>query len=202
MRLDTTADSFVACWHNGVRWLYESWQEKRWCSVSPLFSACLNILALRPPSTYGQVDVSKLSSWWFDTTVSVSCQCLTPYLPMKITKAARSRQQENNGAGKLSSTLVQTHQHMPNVDEEDNRYQINLEAVLYRLRYPRYLLHIRASGVSSSISLRTHSFFSQECYGKTQELFFEVLFQHGMLHTRELFARISVNQYRLDISVW
>jgi len=94
----------------------------------------------------------------------------------------RIMQQENNGAGKLSSTLVQTHQHMPNVDEEDNRYQINLEAVLYRLRYSRYLLHIR------------------ECYGKTQELFFEVLFQHGMLHTHELFARISVNQYRLDIS--
>lgn len=71
--------------------------------------------------------------------------------PWKITKAARSRQQENNGAGKLSSTLVQTHQHMPNVDEEDNRYQINLEAVLYRLRYSRYLLHIRASIVYSSI---------------------------------------------------
>jgi len=69
-----------------------------------------------------------------------------------------------------------------NNDEEDNLYQINLEAVLYRLRYPRYLLHIR------------------ECYGKTQELLFEVLFQHGMLHTHELFARISFNQYRLDIS--
>ena len=102
----------------------------------------------------------------------------------------------------MSSTIVQTHQHMPNVDEEDNRYQINLEAVLYRLRYSRYLLHIRASIVYSSIRCALIPFLSQECYGETQELFFEVLFQHGMLHTHELFARISVNQYRLDISVW
>ena len=34
---------------------------------------------------------------------------------------------------------------MLNADEEDYAYQINVEAVLYRLRYPRYLLHIRAS---------------------------------------------------------
>jgi len=111
-----------------------------------------------------------------------SSRCQQAILVMIRHNSIRIMQQENNGAGKLSSTLVQTHQHMPNVDEEDNRYQINLEAVLYRLRYSRYLLHIR------------------ECYGKTQELFFEVLFQHGMLHTHELFARISVNQYRLDIS--
>ena len=91
---------------------------------------------------------------------------------------------------------------MPNVDEEDNRYQINLEAVLYRLRYSRYLLHIRASIVYSSIRCALIPFLSQEGYGKTQELFFEVLFQHGRVHTHELFARISVTQYRLDISVW
>ena len=91
---------------------------------------------------------------------------------MKITKAARSRQQENNGAGKLSSTIVQTHQHMPNVDEEDNLYQINLEAVLYRLRYPRYLLHIRASIVSSTIWPSTHSFFLPGMYGENSGVAF------------------------------
>jgi len=69
---------------------------------------------------------------------------------------------------------------MLNADEEDYAYQINVEAVLYRLRYPRYLLHIR------------------ESYGKVQELYFEALFQHGTLKTHELFARISDSQHDLD----
>ena len=96
--------------------------------------------------------------------------------PWKITKAARSRQQENNGAGKLSSTLVQTHQHMPNVDEEDNRYQINLEAVLYRLRYPRYLLHIRASIVSSTIRRALTLFSPRNAMGKLRSCFSKYYF--------------------------
>ena len=95
---------------------------------------------------------------------------------MKITKAARSRQQENNGAGKLSSTIVQTHQHMPNVDEEDNLYQINLEAVLYRLRYPRYLLHIRASIVSSTIRCALTLFSPRNAMGKLRSCFSKYYF--------------------------
>ena len=67
---------------------------------------------------------------------------------------------------------------MPNVDEEDNRYQINLEAVLYRLRYSRYLLHIRASIVYSSIRCALIPFLPGMLW-ENSGVVFEVLFQHG-----------------------
>lgn len=57
--------------------------------------------------------------------------------------------------------------------DDDVVYKIEIDDILHRLRYPRFLLHVR------------------ECLGKTHELLLEGLLEHGRLRSHQLFARAS-----------
>lgn len=59
--------------------------------------------------------------------------------------------------------------------DDDVVYKIEIDDILHRLRYPRFLLHVR------------------ECLGKTHELLLEGLLEHGRLRSHQLFARASAS---------
>ena len=59
--------------------------------------------------------------------------------------------------------------------EDDVSYEIELDNVLHRLRYPRFLLHVR------------------ECMSKTHELLLEGLLEHGRLRTHQLYSRVTAS---------
>ena len=59
--------------------------------------------------------------------------------------------------------------------DDDVVYKIEIDDILHRLRYPRFLLHAR------------------ECLGKTHELLLEGLLEHGRLRSHQLFARASAS---------
>ena len=56
---------------------------------------------------------------------------------------------------------------------EDVSYAIELTNVMHRLRYPRFLLHVK------------------ECMSKTHQLLLEGLLEHGRLRSSQLFARAN-----------
>ena len=55
----------------------------------------------------------------------------------------------------------------------DVEYEIETDHILHRLRYPRFLLHIR------------------EYIGETHEFYLETLLEHGRLRSRHLIALVS-----------
>lgn len=59
--------------------------------------------------------------------------------------------------------------------DDDVVYKIEIDDILHRLRYPRFLLHVR------------------ECLGKTHEMLLEGLLEHGRLRSHQLFARASAS---------
>ena len=59
--------------------------------------------------------------------------------------------------------------------DDDVVYKIEIDDILHRLRYPRFLLHVR------------------ECLGKTHEILLEGLLEHGRLRSHQLFARASAS---------